>query len=66
MEELGCSASLNVDLDAQGPEFWEQYETRGEGIEALVVLAAEMLGEQLRQEYDQRDVITERVKALGE
>lgn len=65
IEELDCTASLNVDLDKQAPEFWEQFEGRGEAIEQAVIDAAERLGAQLRQEYDNVAAVKARVEELG-
>lgn len=65
VDEIGCTASLNVDLDAQGPDYWEQFDTRGEAIESVMADLAEKIGAQLRQEYDKRDAINQRVKELG-
>lgn len=65
IEELDCTASLNVDLDKQTPEFWEQFEGRGEAIAQAVIDAAELLGAQLRQEYDKAAAIKARVQELG-
>lgn len=65
VQEIGCTAKLNIDLDDQESGFWEQFDTRGEGIEDLITQAAQDLADQLRAEYDKRDAINQRVKELG-
>jgi len=62
--ELGCKLELTGNM-AENAEFVAQFDSMGEAAEQAVIDLAEKLGASLRDEFERRDAINQRVKELG-